>query len=115
MVGSLVGETADDSGGKTAYELACENGYRGSESQWLKTLIGVSEDKVQLSTYELACENGLEATLAEWLEGIADNPEALGKGHQGDRKTEYELACEYGYEGTFIEWLVSVTHDRVFQ
>ena len=62
--------------GKSAYEVAVENGYEGTEAEWLNSLIGKSgadgADGVNgKSAYELACENGFEGSLSEWLDSLA--------------------------------------------
>ena len=109
---SLVGEESGIADTQTAYELACSNGYRKSEVEWIKTLTGVTAESG--SPFKIACQNGFEGSLVDWLNQIADEPDNLGKSHEGEEKTEYELACYFGYTGSFIEWLVSVTQDRVY-
>jgi len=52
--------------GKTAYDLAVENGYKGTLEEWLESLKG-SNGK---SAYELAVENGYSGTIEEWLESL---------------------------------------------
>ena len=39
------GEIFDLPGGKSAYEIAQENGFSGTESQWLASLVGPKGDK----------------------------------------------------------------------
>lgn len=111
---SLVGEEVRDESAKTAYELACEYGYRASKQVWLETLTHHTPEDMQKTPYTIACENGYSGTLVQWLTTLAEDPDMLGRSNSAEGKTDYELACEYGYAGTFIEWLVSVTHDRVF-
>ena len=60
--GVITGETVY----KSAYDLAVEKGYNGSEDEWLSSLAG----KDGKSAYELAVENGYEGTLSEWLESL---------------------------------------------
>ena len=45
--------------GKSAYELAVENGFDGSMQQWIQSLVGKS-------AYEIAVELGFEGTEEEW-------------------------------------------------
>ena len=52
--------------GKTAYDLAVENGYKGTLEEWLESLKG-SNGK---SAYELAVEKGYSGTIEEWLESL---------------------------------------------
>ncbi len=85
--------------GKSAYELAVENGFDGTLEEWLESLY--VEGK---SAYELAVENGFEGTLEAWLDslkGMDGASAAVGK-------SAYELAVENGFEGTLEEWLDSL-------
>ena len=49
--------------GKSAYQIACDKGYVGTESQWLESLKG-------LSAYAVAVANGYTGTLEQWLESL---------------------------------------------
>ena len=80
--------------GRSAYELAVENGYRGTLEEWLASLSGNNG----LSAYELAVENGYRGTLEEWLASLNGN----------NGLSAYELAVENGYRGTEEEWLASL-------
>lgn len=76
--------------GKSAYEIAVDNGYVGSEEEWLESLKGTDgTDGVNgvngkdglngadgLSAYEIAVDNGFSGTEAEWLLSL--------KGGKGD-------------------------------
>lgn len=115
---------------KTAYDIAVENGFNGTQDEWLESLkgadgkdgatgekgeVGSSGEKGDKgetgadgkSAYQIAVENGFEGTLEEWLESL--------KGANGtngaDGKSAYELAIENGFEGTLEEWLDSLTCD----
>lgn len=52
--------------GKSAYEVAVENGFEGTEEEWLSSLIGPEG----LSAYELWLEEGNEGSVADFLEAI---------------------------------------------
>ena len=54
---------ADFKKGKSAYEVAVEKGFEGTEEEWLLSLKGKN-------AYEIACELGFEGTLEEWLETL---------------------------------------------
>lgn len=70
--------------GKSAYEIAIENGFVGTEAEWLESLIGpAGADGAPggpgadgLSAYEIAVNDGFEGTEEEWLESL--------KGEKGD-------------------------------
>jgi len=83
--------------GRSAYELAVENGYRGTLEEWLASLSGNNG----LSAYELAVENGYRGTEEEWLASLKGNTGQNGR-------SAYELAVENGYRGTLEEWLASL-------
>lgn len=50
-------------GGKSAYEVAVDNGFVGSERRWLESLKGEN-------AYELAQQDGFSGTEEEWLESL---------------------------------------------
>lgn len=64
--------------GKSAYELAVEKGYQGTEEEWLASLNGSNGDDGK-SAYELAVENGYRGTEEEWLASLKGSA-----GDQGD-------------------------------
>lgn len=49
--------------GKSAYEVAVDNGFEGSERRWLESLKGEN-------AYELAQQDGFSGTEEEWLESL---------------------------------------------
>lgn len=58
--------------GKSAYQIAVDNGYKGTEAEWLESLKG--EDGTSTyrgySAYEIAVQNGFTGSEAEWLESL---------------------------------------------
>lgn len=62
IVKGLDGET-----GKSAYDLAVENGFSGSVTEWLASLGGNGGK----SAYEIALENGFVGSEREWLLSLA--------------------------------------------
>ena len=89
------------SNGKSAYELAVENGYTGTLDEWLEALKGSNG----LSAYELAVEKGYQGTQEEWLEslqGEAGQPGTPGQdGNPGADGITPKLKIDNGY------WYVS--------
>lgn len=63
------------SNGKSAYEIAVDNGFTGTEAQWLESLKG--ETTYTDSAYDLAVQNGYTGTETEWLASL--------KGDTGDK------------------------------
>ena len=86
--GEFDGEDGDD--GKSAYQIAVDNGFEGTEEEWLESLHG---DDGQ-SAYELAVELGFEGTEEEWIESLH------AKNHQ---YTSLERLGDYLYKVSFAE------------
>lgn len=108
--------------GKSAYQVAVENGFDGTESDWLNSLIGPSGK----SAYGIAVQEGFVGTESEWLEslvgprGLSAYEVAVAAGFSGNQsewlasligptgKSAYELSVEEGFQGTISEWLLSL-------
>ena len=60
--------------GKTAYDVAVKNGYKGTEQEWLATLQGLDgqdgSDLTAQDIYETAVENGYEGTYLEFCQNV---------------------------------------------
>lgn len=56
---------SESSSGKSAYEIAVENGFSGTEQEWLESLKG-SDLNIE-DIYDSAVENGYEGTYLEFL------------------------------------------------
>ncbi|WP_295218394.1 hypothetical protein [Ruminococcus sp.] len=88
--------------GKSAYEIAVENGFVGTETEWLESLKGIDgKDGI----------NGKDgADGAPGQDGIDGQNGA--DGHDGvngiDGKSAYEIAVANGFIGTESEWLESL-------
>ena len=80
--------------GKSAYQVAVDNGYTGTEEEWLASLVGPAGK----SAYQLAVDNGYVGTLPEWIASL--------KGEPGD--SAYEIAVQEGFVGTKSQWLASL-------
>lgn len=91
--------------GKSAYEIAVEHGFVGTETEWLESLKGVDgKDGV----------NGKDG--CDGRNGVDGLPGKDGKdgadglpGRDGiDGKSAYIIAVEHGFSGTETEWLQSL-------
>ena len=80
--------------GKSAYEIAVEDGFVGTEEEWLASLIGPAGK----SAYQEAVDNGFVGTEAQWLASLV--------GPTG--KSAYQSALDNGFVGTEAEWLASL-------
>lgn len=77
--------------GKSAYEIAVEHGFEGTEEEWLESLKG---------------EPGQDGADGE------QGPQGP-KGDPGeDGKSAYEIAVDHGFEGTEAEWLESLKGEQ---
>lgn len=77
--------------GKSAYLIALDNGFVGTEAEWLASLVG-----------------------PQGPEGPEGPPGSDGGGSGGgaDGKSAYELAVEEGFVGTLEEWLASLVGEQ---
>lgn len=107
--------------GKSAYKVAVEEGFVGSEQDWLDSLIGApgNDGSDGLSAYQVAVSEGFVGTVEQWLEslrgadgrdGVDGAPGVDGQdGRDGqDGLSAYEVAVGGGFEGTEAEWLASL-------
>ena len=71
----------DGENGLSAYELAVQNGFTGTLTEWLESLKGTDgingingkngiDGKDGLSAYEIALKNGFVGTESEWLDSL---------------------------------------------
>lgn len=95
------GKDGDD--GLSAYEIAVQQGFNGSETEWLESLKGGQGDPGSKgeqgdpgkdgddgkSAYELAVQQGFEGNVDEWLESLKGE-----KGDAGDFGNHEILATE---------------------
>lgn len=49
--------------GESAYDIAVRNGFRGTEREWLNSLVGAS-------AYDIAVQNGYRGSQGEWLDSL---------------------------------------------
>ncbi|WP_235570160.1 hypothetical protein [Bacillus amyloliquefaciens] len=82
--------------GKSAYEIAVDNGFSGTVEEWLASLKG--EKGNTGATGAKGDKGDTGATGAKGATGAA------GK----DGKSAYELAVQQGFSGTLDEWLASL-------
>ena len=96
--------------GLSAYLVAVDNGFVGSQQEWLASLKGEQGERGLAgpkgepgdSAYQVAVNNGFEGTEEEWLASI----HTMIEGDAG--KSAYEIAVDNGFEGTETEWLESL-------
>jgi predicted small secreted protein len=84
----------DGTNGKSAYEIALTNGFKGTEAEWLASLKGADPK----TAYEFAVEQGFAGTVDQWIASL--------KGTNG--RSAYETAVANGFVGTEAEWAASL-------
>ena len=91
--------------GKSAYQIAVENGFIGNESEWLESLQGAPG---QPGVAGPQGPQGIQGPQGEQgIQGPKGND-----GQQGiNGKSAYEVALDNGYVGTESEWLISLKGD----
>ena len=119
-------ETWED--GKSAYELAVENGFEGTVVEWLASLVGETGPSGSagaagkgissiaktgtsglVDTYTITYSDGTTSTFTVTNGAAGQNGTNGTDGQDGaDGKSAYELAVENGFEGTEAEWLASL-------
>lgn len=75
LVGRRGNPGKDGTNGKSAYELAKENGYKGTEAEWLASLVGKKGDSYELTDQDkkdiaAAVKNSL--TTQTWKFTLSD-------------------------------------------
>lgn len=99
---------------KTAYDLACEQGFTGSIQDWLSLINKIDtinqdclSNEVQ-SAYQSAVNLGFNGTIQDWLSLIyAEKDDCLVGTNLNNI---YESAVKSGFNGTLEEWLSSITN-----
>jgi hypothetical protein len=115
---AIAGRRVTGQTGRSAYEIAQDQGYPGSIDEWLLGLRGTDglDGEDGKSAYDLALTGGFIGTLPEWLAslkgGSGDKGDPGKQGEQGengsDGKSAYELAVAAGYPGREPDWLASL-------
>lgn len=94
--------------GKSAYEIAVEHGFVGTETEWLESLKGVDgKDGVNGKD---GCDgrNGVDGLPGKDGKNGADGLSGRDGIDGIDGKSAYIIAVEHGFSGTETEWLQSL-------
>lgn len=98
----------EDITGKSAYAVAVENGYTGTESEWLASLKGETGDAGPVGPQGPKGETGPvgpQGPKGEGLDYSTMTPEEVAN---ITGKSAYDVAVENGYTGTESDWLASL-------
>lgn len=88
---------------KSAYDIAVENGFVGTEAEWLESLKGKDGENLNiLDIYNAALESGeYSGDFLSFVNEYFSNANYEGV-------TAYEIAVANGFKGTEEEWLASL-------
>ena len=67
--GTTISRDSNVTNGKNAYEIAVEKGYKGTEEEWIASLVGETGENGK-SAYEIAVENGYSGDVKSWLTSL---------------------------------------------
>jgi len=88
--GALKGDKGDD--GKSAYEIAVEHGYSGSEAEWITGLAGTPGETPYIGAngnwYIGAVDTGVKAGGVSSYNDLTDKPTLNGDTIQGDMEIQ---------------------------
>ena len=88
---------------ETVFQLIVRDGYRGTQEQWLASLVG---QEIALegneSADELAVKNGYAQSEQDWIMTL------IGVQIESVQESPYALACANGFEGSLTEWLTNL-------
>lgn len=90
VIFALIFSGCDELKGASAYDLAVQGGYEGTQEEWLNSL------STTTSPYDVAIKNGFVGTETEWLDSLVRTI------------SNYDLAVKNGYTGTEAQWLDSL-------
>lgn len=95
----------EDINGKSAYAVAVENGYTGTEADWLASLKGEPGDAGPAGPKGDIGPAGPKGDKGDGLDYSTMTPEEVAS---ITGKSAYDVAIEKGYTGTEAEWLASL-------
>lgn len=88
----------------SAYDIAVQNGFKGTVEEWLESLKGEKGD-TGYSAYEIAKSYGFEGTEEEWLASL--------KGEKGDKGDKGDTGGSGG--SSDAQGLIDRTTGQVYQ
>lgn len=102
----LKGGGTEGPAGKSAYEIAVDEGFVGNEAAWLASLKGEPGEPGDngddgKSAYQIALDNGFVGNQAAWLASLEG----------ADGRSAYQVAVDEGFVGNEAAWLASLEGD----
>jgi hypothetical protein len=119
-VNGLTGDVTLESGGDSAYEVAVQNGFEGTESAWLQSLRGENGQGVQPQrtltvsdrTLNLTSHSVATASVAASIEIVLSNP-IVGKRYSIYVQNTGSSPISWTFSGTTVLWASGVTFNHV--
>lgn len=101
--------------GLSAYEIAVQNGFVGTEQEWLESLKG--EDGTNgKSAYEIAIECGLfQGTQEEWIASLKGEDGRNGVDGKDVFEVWYNAVKGEGYSGSYADFLLEYIKGNVLE
>ncbi|XWX32192.1 hypothetical protein CVCBTDTO_CDS0176 [Staphylococcus phage PG-2021_8] len=94
---------------KTAYDIAVENGFQGTEQEWVESIKGEKGEKGETG---VAGKDG----KSFGFEDLSEEQLNMLKGEKGEKgedgKSSYELAVDEGFQGDLNEYLDSLHGEK---
>ena len=121
-VGPSGGETgATGADGESAYDIAVDNGFVGTEVEWLESLVGATGADGAIgadgatgatgadgeSAYDIAVDNGFVGTEEEWLESLVGATGATGPTITNEGFSAYLPSVNLATDGQLTDWTVT--------
>ena len=94
--------------GKSAYEIAVEHGFTGTENEWLQSLKGADGKDGVYGKDGCDGRNGVDGLPGKDGKSGADGLPGRDGIDGTDGKSAYIIAVEHGFTGTENEWLQSL-------
>lgn len=94
--------------GKSAYEIAVDNGYTGTEQAWLASLKGDKGDTGEPGAAGEKGEPGEKGDTGATGKDGRDGTDGAAGRDGANGASAYEIAVQHGYSGTETAWLESL-------
>lgn len=90
----------DGKPGEDAYQIAVENGFEGTEIEWLESLEGLDGT----DAYSLALLEGFIGTRAEWLASLKGDPSDINRVQVEELDTEVLREAKEHADNLTVDW-----------
>ena len=98
----------DGADGKSAYEIAVDNGYTGTEQAWLAFLKGDKGDTGEPGAAGEKGEPGEKGDTGAAGKDGRDGTDGTAGRDGANGSSAYEIAVQHGYSGSEVAWLESL-------